>query len=160
MATTDPIPTALAKMEERFIERMTVWGRDLRRDLQLAMDGGFDAVHKRLDRLEQAYEMLRAGMDRLETDVGILKLDVGTLKSDVGSLKTDVGTLKSDVGTLRTDVGTLKGDVAALKLTVERLEARLDLDRSDIREQALECRRRLNALEDRVRELEGRLPPE
>lgn len=47
MATPDPILNALASMEERLYQRMDKW----RRELQLDLDGGFDAVLKRLDRL-------------------------------------------------------------------------------------------------------------
>ena len=152
MPMTDPILTALAQMEERFVERMGEW----RREIQLDINGGFDAVHQRLDRLEQEYEILNAGVARLEADVRTLKVDVATLRVDVGTLKVDVATLK-------VDVATLKSDVAELKSTVGRLDARAEHDRSDrqdLGEQAVECRRRLDDLEGRVQEIEGRLPPE
>jgi len=35
-------------------------------DRHLGSDSGFDAVHRRLDRLEQEYEMLKAGVARIE----------------------------------------------------------------------------------------------
>ena len=129
MTTVDPILNALALMEERLIERMEGWRRELRLDL----DGAFDAVHKRLDRLEQEYEMLKAGVARIEADIGTLKADVGALKEDVAFLKRAVG----------------------------RLEARQEEDasgRQDLREQALGFRRRLDELEERVQEIERRLP--
>jgi len=47
MASTDPILTALTLMEGRLLQRMEEW----RRDLKLDLDGRFDAIHKRLDRL-------------------------------------------------------------------------------------------------------------
>jgi hypothetical protein len=51
--------------------------------------------------------------------------------------------------------------VAPLTLAVARFEARAEeeaSDRLDLREQVLDFRRRLGALEERVQELEGRLP--
>lgn len=135
MTAMDPIVTALERMEGRLVERIDEASRTLRRDLQLDMDGRFDAVHKRLDRLEQEYEMLKAGMARLE----------------------------ADVATLKTDVATLKTDVAQLKTTVERIEARMDrdgADRKDLREQAVELHRRLGDLEGRVQAMEDRFPSE
>jgi hypothetical protein len=53
--------------------------------------------------------------------------------------------------------------MAFVKNSVERLEAQIKRDRSereDLCEQAVEFRRRLGDLEGRVREIEGRLPPE
>ena len=49
MSAADPILTALTRMEERLLERID----DRFRELQLDLDGRFDAVHVRLDRLEQ-----------------------------------------------------------------------------------------------------------
>ena len=142
MSAMDPIVTALEKMEGRLIERIDEANRELRRDIQLDMNGHFDAVHKRLDRLEQEYEMLKAGMARLAADVAILKSDVATLKSDVATLKTDV---------------------AQLKTTVEQIEARMGRDRADrkdLRDQSVEFRRRLDDLEGRVQSMEDRFPTE
>ena len=49
MATTDPILNALTRMEERLLERINEWRRDLRLDL----NGGFDAVHERVEEIEK-----------------------------------------------------------------------------------------------------------
>jgi chromosome segregation ATPase len=128
MASADPILNALTRMEERLLQRMEEW----RRDLKLDLDGRFDAIHKRLDYLEQEYEMIKAGLARVE----------------------------ADVGTLKADVGTLKADVASLKGAITRLEARQEQEapqRQDLREQVLAFSRRLGELESRVREIEGRL---
>ena len=51
MPMTDPILTALAQMEERFVGRMGEW----RREIQLDINGGFDAVNQRLDRLHRKH---------------------------------------------------------------------------------------------------------
>ena len=66
MASTDPILNALTLMEGRLLQRMEEW----RRDLKLDLDGRFDAIHKRLDYLEQEYEMIKAGLARLEAGAG------------------------------------------------------------------------------------------
>ncbi len=47
MATPDPVLTALARLEERFVERMD----ESRRELRLDLDGHFDVLNHRLDRL-------------------------------------------------------------------------------------------------------------
>jgi chromosome segregation ATPase len=52
-------------------------------------------------------------------------------------------------------------DAADLKRAVTRIEARQEQDASDrqeLREQALDFRRRLEDLEERVQEIERRLP--
>ena len=131
MGTTDPILKALVGMEERILQGVD----DRFRDLQLDLNRRFDAIHQRLDRLEQEYEMLKAGMARLEADMSTLELTVQRLETEIVSVKD----------------------------AVHRLEARLerdDSDRQDLREQVLGFQRRLGELEGRVQEIEGRLPAE
>ena len=86
MTAENPILDALSRMEERLVDRIDERFRDLTVDL----DGRFDAVHQLRDRLEQEYEMLKAGVARIEADVATLKVDVATLKVDVAALKVDV----------------------------------------------------------------------
>jgi septal ring factor EnvC (AmiA/AmiB activator) len=57
----------------------------------------------------------------------------------------------------------LEAEIVSLREAVERLEKQLERDhedRKDLRQQVLEFRRRLDALEDRVQEIEGRLQEE
>ena len=61
MASTDPILTALTLMEGRLLQRMEEW----RRDLKLDLDGRFDAIHKRLDRLGELEGRLKEIEGRL-----------------------------------------------------------------------------------------------
>ena len=143
MASENPILNALNRMEERLLTRIDERFRDLNVDL----DGRFDAVHQRLDRLEQEYEMLKAGLARLEADVATLKADVAGLKVDVAQLKVDVATLKRDVADLKVLVGRL-----------DQQAEREERAREDLKAQAVEFRRRLGALETRVDEIEERLP--
>jgi hypothetical protein len=49
MATPEMVLTALARMEERLVARID----ESHRELRLEMNGGFDAINLRLDRLEQ-----------------------------------------------------------------------------------------------------------
>ena len=49
MATPDPVLTAIARLEERLVERINDGIREIRLDL----NGRFDAVDHRLDRLVQ-----------------------------------------------------------------------------------------------------------
>src|SRR5262245_54462053 len=104
MAVPDPVLTAITRLEERLFERIDERFAGFRRDFQLDLDGRFDAVHHRLDRLEQEYQMIKAGLARLEVDVSELKADVSVLK---------------------TDVAVLKGEMSLVKATIERLDARL-----------------------------------
>lgn len=136
MANENPVLKALTLMEERLVQTID----DRFRELNVDLDGRFDAVHSRLDHLEQEYEMLKAGMARLEADVAELKADVAELKADVA---------------------ILKADVAELKITVKRLDEQAEHERqarANLSGQAVEFHRRINDLEARVREIEDRLP--
>ena len=131
MASADPVLAALARLEERLVERVDERLEQRLRDLRLDMAGSFDAVHRRLDRLEIEYEMLKAGVERLE----------------------------ADVGTLMATSQRIEGEIQTLKVVVERIEAvmaRDGADRQDLRDEVVELRRRLTQLDERVRMLEGR----
>jgi hypothetical protein len=69
---TDPILTALAQMEARFVERMGECRRELRREIQLDMNAGFDAVNQRLDRLHRKHLGEQALEDRVQEIEGRL----------------------------------------------------------------------------------------
>ena len=138
MTTGDPILTALARMEERLVERF----QDFRRELRLDLDGRFDAVHKRLDRLEQEYEMVKVGLSRLEADIGVLKTDVASLSRSIRRME---------------------GEIVFVKEAIARIEVQLERERSsreDLRREVFVLRQRLGELEDRVEMLQKRLPRE
>jgi hypothetical protein len=79
LARPDPILSALAQLETRIVERVVARVDESAASLRLEMNAGFGAVHRRLDRLEIEYEMLKAGMARIEQDVAILKAAYGDL---------------------------------------------------------------------------------
>ena len=145
MGTTEPILKALVGMEERILQGVD----DRFRDLQLDLNGHFDAIHQRLDRLEQEYEMLKAGMTRLE--------------ARMAGLEGRMARLEADMSTLKQTVQRLETEIVSVKDAVHRLEARLERDesdRQDLREQVLGFRRRLGELEGRVQAVEGGRPAE
>lgn len=148
MASTDPILTALARLEPRLVARIDGRIQELFRDFKLDLDGRFDALHRRLDHLEIEYEMVKAGLARLEADVSWLKAEVGGLKADVAGLKVAVGRLEAEV--------------ALLKSAIARLEEEIPRDRADrqqLRNEIDVLRVRVTDLDERVRGLEARLPP-
>ncbi|MCS6774050.1 MAG: hypothetical protein NZ693_08060, partial [Thermoflexales bacterium] len=69
-----------------------------------------EEMNKRLYRVEQDVEVLKADVAELKTDVAVLKADVAELKTDIAVLKADVAGLKTDVAGLKTDVASLKGE--------------------------------------------------
>ena len=108
------------------LRTMPEWKEALRRELLsdelLALPGlvrklmaAVEEMNRRLTRVEQDVEVLKADVGVLKADVEVLKADVEVLKADVEVLKADVEVLKADVEVLKADVGVLKTDVATLK---------------------------------------------
>jgi len=153
LATPDPIRTALGEFEGRLLERearllehIDERFEEHARVLKLEMNGGFDAVHRRLDHLEVEYEMVKAGMARIETDIAILKAAYGDLTAAFEDQ--------------RRAIERLEADVAVVKAAVARLEEGQAEDREDrrrLRREVEAVRLRVDDLEARVRGLEGRI---
>ena len=146
MAAPDPIRAALGEFESRLLERearllehIDERFEEHARALKLEMNGGFDAVHRRLDRLEVEYEMVKAGMARIEADVAILKAAYGDstaafedhrralerLEADLTVVKAAVARLEAGQAEDREDRRRLRHEVEAVRLRVEDLEARV-----------------------------------
>ena len=121
MASTDPILTALTLMEGRLLQRMEEW----RRDFKLDLDGRFDAIHKRLDYLEQEYEMIKAGLARLEADVGTLKTELAFLKGAVMRLEARQEEEAPERQDLREQVLAFRRHLGELEGRVKEIEGRL-----------------------------------
>jgi hypothetical protein len=64
MTTGDPILGALSRIEERLTERI----REEFRELRLDLDGRFDALYQRLDRLTLLDERVQENEGRLPAD--------------------------------------------------------------------------------------------
>lgn len=60
--------------------------------------------------LIRVVEEMNKRLYRVEQDVEVLKADVAVLKTDVAELRTDVAKLKTSVVVLQTDVASLKGE--------------------------------------------------
>jgi chromosome segregation ATPase len=100
MSSSQEILTALRKLEESLVERL-----ERRIDaFRLEMNGRFDAIEVRLDRLETEYEMIKIALGRIEA-----RLDAGLPNRE----------------RLRAEVADLKARVAQLNARVEMLESKL-----------------------------------
>ena len=65
MASPDPVLKALSQLETRLLDRLDARLAEQIGALRLDMNGHFDHVHRRLDRLETEYEMVKVGIARL-----------------------------------------------------------------------------------------------
>ncbi|GIV84789.1 MAG: hypothetical protein KatS3mg052_1796 [Candidatus Roseilinea sp.] len=128
------------------------WKEELRRELLgeellslpslvRELTKAIEEMNKRLYRVQQDVEVLKADVAELKTDVTVLKTDVAelktdvtVLKADVAELKTDVTVLKADVAELKTDVTVLKADVAVLKADVAELKTDVTVLKADVAE--------------------------
>ena len=111
--------------------------------LRLDMNGHFDAVHARLDRLEDEYQAIKEGLRRLE--VRHERLD-----AKVASVETLVLDLQAQVLELRTRLGRVE----------ERLEELIALEeRYPVRAEVQDLKTRIDRLQDDIRRLEQRLKP-
>lgn len=74
--------------------------------LQQVMLANFDAISKRLDRLETEYQSLRAGVQRIEERLASLeqKLDKMALRSELIELKERVAMLEHRIAELEADL--------------------------------------------------------
>lgn len=104
--------------------------------LRLDMNGHFDAVHTRLDRLEDEYQATKEGLHRLE--------------AKVASVETHVLDLQAQVLELRTRLGRVE----------ERLEELIALEeRYPVRAEVQDLKTRIDRLQEDIRRLEQRLKP-
>lgn len=157
MASQDPILTAIARLEARLVEHIDA--RFERHTLEL--DGRFDAILQRLDRLEVEYQMLKAGMARIEQDVALLKVAYGDLTAVLEDQRVALGDQRLALEDQRAAIARLETEVALVKAAVTRLETEVVEDRADrrhFREEIDALRLRVGDLDTRVKELEARLP--
>jgi chromosome segregation ATPase len=90
MASTDPILSALQNLEQSLVERLTS-EMDRRFDgLRTEMNGRFDAIEKRLERLEIEYQMIVAGLKRIEERLDADAADRARIKAEVSRLRAKV----------------------------------------------------------------------
>jgi chromosome segregation ATPase len=76
-------------------------------------------------------------------------------------MRAGMARLEADVTSLSVAVARMERDIASVRGSIDSLEARLrqdHSDRQDLRDQLLDCRRRLGELEERVQAIEGQLP--
>ena len=76
--------------------------------LERRLDGHFDGIYKRFDRLETEYHMLVAGPKRVEERLDAVERQVEKL-----ALKSELDVLKARVETLQAQVQELEGRLSA-----------------------------------------------
>jgi chromosome segregation ATPase len=91
MSSSQEILTALRKLEESLVERLE------RRidEFRLEMNGRFDAIEVRLDRLETDYEMIKMALGRIEARLDADSPDRERLRAEVADLKVRVAQLNA-----------------------------------------------------------------
>lgn len=107
MSDSPDILAALGRFETNLYARLEAKFDSKIDEFRLEMNGRFDAIEVRLDRLEQEYQMIVAGLRRVEE----------TLRG-----------LVDDRTRVRAELADLKVRVAALDAKVHEIEARLAED--------------------------------
>lgn len=104
--------------------------------LRLEIDGHFDDVYARLDRLEGEYQAIKEGLRRLEARHDHLEAMVADLQAQVLELRTRLGRVE------------------------ERLEELVALEeRYPVRAEVQELKTRIDRLQEDIRRLEQRIKP-
>ncbi|MCG6923971.1 MAG: hypothetical protein LJF30_01410 [Acidobacteria bacterium] len=102
MASTDPILDALRKLEENLVERLTA-EMDRRFDaVGTEMNGRFDALEVRLERLETEYQMIVSALKRIEERLEDESADRARLKADLSRLRSKVSDLDDRIREIET----------------------------------------------------------
>jgi len=97
MSTTDPILTALQKLEANLFEKVRAeMGRQLE-EFRLEMNARFDAIEVRLERLETEYHLIVAALRRIEDRLAEEPDERARLKAEVSSLTARVSELQERI---------------------------------------------------------------
>jgi len=107
MSTSPDILEALRRLETNLYTRLETKIDSKIDDFRLEINGRFDAIEVRLERLEQEYQMIVVGLNRVEE----------TLRG-----------LVDDRARARAELADLKSRLAALDARVHEIEARLTED--------------------------------
>jgi len=92
--STDPILSALQNLETSLFDRL---GGEMSRQvegLRLELNGHFDAMAGRLDRLETEYAMVVAALHRIEGRLGDEPIDRVRVEAEISGLKARVRELE------------------------------------------------------------------
>ena len=105
--------------------------------LDRKMEGRFDGVYQRLDRLGSEYHALTAAVKRLEDRLSAVETRMTALEQKIA-------------------VMPLRSELAELKARIEALDKRLTAieHRPDVRSELVELRMRVGILEDKIAERE------
>lgn len=97
MSSTPNILEALRRLEENLYERLSADFRSEIGQFRLEVNGRFDAIEARLDRLEQEYLMLVAGLRRVEETLSGQAEDRSRVRAEIADLKARVAALDARV---------------------------------------------------------------
>ena len=93
MAASDPILGALRKLEDNLFERLTAEMDRRFTEMRVEVNGRFDAIEVRLERLEIEYQMILAALRRIEESLTEDRADRARLKGEVAALRQKIGDL-------------------------------------------------------------------
>jgi imidazolonepropionase-like amidohydrolase len=99
MASSQDILDGLHRLEDGLVQRMTA-EIDRLGEFRLAVNGRFDAVDVRLDRLETQYQMIALALRRIEEGLSQDKVERVQLRKDGAALQQKVRELAARVGDL------------------------------------------------------------
>jgi polyhydroxyalkanoate synthesis regulator phasin len=90
----------LRRMEDSLADRFTTEMDRRFSEMRLEMNGRFDALEARLDRLETEYQMIAAALRRIEERLDAQGVDHERTKAEVADLKARVALLSERVQAL------------------------------------------------------------
>jgi chromosome segregation ATPase len=108
--------------------------RDAVEDLRVEFSGHFDALYRRLDRLETEYQMLVAGMRRIEDRLDRVEGRLEQVEGRLERVETRLDGVEKQLQglteaqqkmALKADLETLKSRVDVLQQQIRSIEARL-----------------------------------
>jgi len=94
------ILNALRRLEDSLADRITTEMDRRFSEMRLEMNGRFDALEARLDRLETEYQMITAALRRIEDRLDAQGADNDRTKAEVADLKARVALLSERIQAL------------------------------------------------------------
>jgi chromosome segregation ATPase len=125
MSVPEPVLSAITRTEERLFEPVDERFAGFRRGLPLDLDGRFDAVHHRLNRLEADVVELKAYVLVMKTDVAVLRGETALLKATVERLDAWLGQERSERADLREQAVEFRHRLGDVDSQVQEIESRL-----------------------------------
>lgn len=77
----------------------------------------------KLNRIDDAMEVMRSDIDTLRGDMGVTRADLNGLRGDMTVIRSDVNGLRGDMTIMRADLDGLRGDMTVMRTDVNGLRA-------------------------------------